>query len=105
MSGTGMKSHGRLSISASAKPRELMAEPQVAGAWSARIVTLFPEAFPGTLGLSLTGRALAERLWNLRTISLREFGAGRHRASAWQTGLSYPQALGDPCGSATRPFF
>ncbi len=76
---TGMKSHGRLSIAANAKPRELMAEPQVAGAWSARIVTLFPEAFPGTLGLSLTGKALAEGLWNLRTIALRDFGVGKHR--------------------------
>ena len=74
-----MKSHGRLSIRASATPRDLMAEPQVRGAWTANIVTLFPEAFPGTLGLSLTGRALAEGLWNLRTIALREHGIGRHR--------------------------
>ncbi|WP_134727151.1 tRNA (guanosine(37)-N1)-methyltransferase TrmD [Paracoccus luteus] len=56
-----------------------MAEPQAAGAWTAQIVTLFPEAFPGTLGLSLTGRALADGLWNLRTIPLRPFGIGRHR--------------------------
>ena len=47
--------------------------------WQAEIVTLFPEAFPGILGLSLTGRALAERLWSLRTIPLREYGIGRHR--------------------------
>jgi len=47
--------------------------------WLAEIVTLFPEAFPGTLGLSLTGKALAERLWSLRTIALRDFGIGRHR--------------------------
>ncbi|MDO5704336.1 MAG: tRNA (guanosine(37)-N1)-methyltransferase TrmD [Paracoccus sp. (in: a-proteobacteria)] len=74
-----MKSHGRLTIRASAQPRDLMAEPQVMGAWTANIVTLFPEAFPGVLGLSLTGRALAEGLWNLRTIPLREHGIGRHR--------------------------
>ncbi|RJL02827.1 tRNA (guanosine(37)-N1)-methyltransferase TrmD [Paracoccus siganidrum] len=73
------KSHGRLSISASLRPRELMAEPQVAGAWTASVVTLFPEAFPGILGLSLTGRALAQGLWNLRTIPLRDFGLGKHR--------------------------
>lgn len=47
--------------------------------WTAQIVTLFPEAFPGTLGLSLTGRALAEGLWALRTIQLRDFGLSRHR--------------------------
>ena len=74
-----MKSHGRLSIRASLQPRDLMAEPQVRGAWTAQIITLFPEAFPGVLGLSLTGRALAEGLWNLRTTDLRPFGIGKHR--------------------------
>lgn len=73
------KSHGRLSITASLRPRELMAEPQVRGVWTASVVTLFPEAFPGILGLSLTGKALQQGLWNLRTIPLRDFGAGRHR--------------------------
>lgn len=75
----GGKSHGRLSIRASLQPRDLMAEPQVRGAWTAQVITLFPEAFPGALGLSLTGRALAEGLWNLRTTDLRPFGIGRHR--------------------------
>ncbi len=80
MTGTAPKSHGRLSISASARPRDLMAEAgRVKGAWCARIITLFPEAFPGTLGLSLTGKALAEGLWSLETIDLRPFGIGRHR--------------------------
>ena len=74
------KSHGRLSASASLKPRDLMAEtPRLKGAWTARIITLFPEAFPGTLGLSLTGKALADGLWHLETIPLRPFGVGRHR--------------------------
>lgn len=75
----GGRSHGRLSIRASLQPRDLMAEPQVRGAWTAQVITLFPEAFPGVLGLSLTGRALAEGLWNLRTTDLRPFGIGRHR--------------------------
>lgn len=75
----GMKSHGRLSIRDSLQPRDLMTEPQVRGAWTAQIITLFPEAFPGVLGLSLTGRALAEGLWNLRTTNLRPFGVGKHR--------------------------
>ncbi|QFQ87372.1 tRNA (guanosine(37)-N1)-methyltransferase TrmD [Paracoccus kondratievae] len=76
---SGMKSHGRLSIRASGQPRDLLAEPQVRGAWTAQVITLFPEAFPGVLGLSLTGRALSQGLWNLRSIDLRPFGAGRHR--------------------------
>ncbi|WP_282603411.1 tRNA (guanosine(37)-N1)-methyltransferase TrmD [Paracoccus sp. PARArs4] len=73
------KSHGRLTMRPSLRPRELMAEPQVMGAWTARIVTLFPEAFPGILGLSLTGKALSQGLWNLETVPLREFGVGKHR--------------------------
>jgi tRNA (guanine37-N1)-methyltransferase len=74
------RSHGRLSISASLIPRDLMAErPRVKGAWCAKIITLFPEAFPGTLGLSLTGKALDTGLWALQPIDLRPFGEGKHR--------------------------
>ena len=74
------KSHGRLTQSASVKPRNLMDEPRhVKGTWAARLITLFPEAFPGTLGLSLTGKALDTGLWRLDTIDLRTFGEGRHR--------------------------
>ncbi len=73
------KSHGRLTISASLQPRDLRAPQRVKGAWCARIITLFPEAFPGTLGLSLTGKALDMGLWALETIDLRPFGLGKHR--------------------------
>jgi tRNA (guanine37-N1)-methyltransferase len=74
------RSHGRISIAASARPRDLMEEPRrVKGAWAARIITLFPDAFPGTLGLSLTGKALDQGLWRLETLDLRSFGQGRHR--------------------------
>ena len=47
--------------------------------WRAKVVTLFPEAFPGILGLSLSGAALAAGLWSLDTIDIRGFGHGRHR--------------------------
>ena len=74
------KSHGRLSIRPSLKPQDLMAEPrQVKGAWVAKVITLFPDAFPGTLGLSLTGKALDFGLWRLETLDLRGFGEGKHR--------------------------
>ena len=73
------RSHGTKSIRLSAQPRDLMAETARKGAWSASVVTLFPDAFPGTLGLSLTGKALQEGLWALETIPLRDFGVGRHR--------------------------
>ncbi len=74
------RSHGRLRAVESAALRELMRDaPDLVDAWRARVVTLFPEAFPGTLGLSLVGKALSEGLWSLRTIALRDFGDGRHR--------------------------
>lgn len=47
--------------------------------FTASIITLFPEAFPGTLGVSLIGKALREGLWSLETINLRDFGVGPHR--------------------------
>lgn len=80
MSDDPPKSHGRLQIRPSLQPRDLMEEPRlVKGAWVARVITLFPEAFPGTLGLSLTGKALDMGRWRLETIDLRPFGEGRHR--------------------------
>ena len=76
---TKLKSHGRLTMQASLKPRDLMADVVVRGAWVAQVITLFPEAFPGVLGASLTGRALDLGLWRLDTIDLRGFGLGKHR--------------------------
>jgi tRNA (guanine37-N1)-methyltransferase len=74
------KSHGRLSIRATVEPRDLITDrPQLKGAWEARVITLFPETFPGVLGASLTGKALQEGLWRLETIDLRVFGEGKHR--------------------------
>lgn len=48
-------------------------------AWRAHVLTLFPEMFPGPLGLSLAGQALAAGLWSLETVQIRDFGIGRHR--------------------------
>lgn len=42
------------------------------------MLTLFPEMFPGPLGLSLVGQALAAGLWTLNTHQIRDFGLGRH---------------------------
>lgn len=74
------RSHGRVRVGASSVPRDLMgAAPRIEGAWTARVITLFPEAFPGVLGQSLTGKALDQGLWVLEPIDLRPFGEGRHR--------------------------
>ncbi|MCQ8241323.1 tRNA (guanosine(37)-N1)-methyltransferase TrmD [Rhizosaccharibacter radicis] len=48
--------------------------------WQAVVLTLFPEMFPGFLGMSLAGRALEQGVWDLRTHDLRPHGLGRHRA-------------------------
>jgi tRNA (guanine37-N1)-methyltransferase len=46
----------------------------------ATVLTLFPAMFPGPLGLSLAGDALARGLWALEARDIREHGLGRHRA-------------------------
>lgn len=76
---TRFRAMGRKSIAPSAQPRDLMGDETLAAAWLAQVVTLVPGAFPGVLGESLTGRALAEGIWQLRTVFLRDFGEGPHR--------------------------
>jgi tRNA (guanine37-N1)-methyltransferase len=44
------------------------------------VLTLFPQMFPGPLGLSLAGDALARGLWSCEARDIREHGLGRHRA-------------------------
>ena len=46
----------------------------------ATVLTLYPEMFPGALGLSLAGKALERGDWSLDTVQIRDFGLGRHRA-------------------------
>ncbi len=73
-------SHGRLKLEPNLKPRAFVNELQpLHGVWRAKVITLFPEAFPGVLGLSLTGQALTQGLWTLDTINLRDFGLTKHR--------------------------
>lgn len=47
--------------------------------WRASILTLYPEMFPGPLGVSLSGRALEKGLWDCQTINIREFATDKHR--------------------------
>ena len=48
-------------------------------AWRASILTIFPEMFPGPLGVSLAGKALAKRLWALEPIDIRDHATDKHR--------------------------
>ncbi len=48
--------------------------------WRAAVLTIFPEMFPGALGLSLAGKALAEGRWALDIIDIRGFATDKHRS-------------------------
>jgi len=48
--------------------------------WTATVLTIFPEMFPGPLGFSLAGRGLERDLWRLRAVDLRDFATDRHRS-------------------------
>jgi tRNA (guanine37-N1)-methyltransferase len=48
--------------------------------WRATVLTLFPEMFPGPLGLSLAGKALASGLWALEARDIRDSALDRHRS-------------------------
>lgn len=47
--------------------------------FAAHILTLYPELFPGPLGISLAGRALAEGLWTCQATNIRDFARDKHR--------------------------
>ncbi len=46
--------------------------------WNFSVISLFPEIFPGPLGISNAGRALSNGLWNLSTLQLRDFAFDKH---------------------------
>ncbi len=45
----------------------------------ARIFTLYPEFFPGPLGKGLYGKALAEKIWKLETVNIRDYTTDKHK--------------------------
>src|SRR6187431_74528 len=48
--------------------------------WRATVLTLFPEMFPGPLGVSLAGKALTSGLWELEARDIRDSATDRHRS-------------------------
>ncbi|MEN2712441.1 tRNA (guanosine(37)-N1)-methyltransferase TrmD [Sphingomonas sp. NPDC092331] len=48
--------------------------------FAATVLTLYPEMFPGPLGISLAGRGLREGLWSMETVQIRDFATDRHRS-------------------------
>jgi tRNA (guanine37-N1)-methyltransferase len=47
--------------------------------WRAAVFSIFPEMFPGPLGLSLAGKALTAGTWSLDVVDIRDFAADKHR--------------------------
>ena len=64
--------------------------------WAATVLTLYPEAFPGVLGVSVLGRGLKDGLWALETVDIRGFARDKHRS------VDGPPAGGGP-GMVMRP--
>ena len=52
----------------------------MSNSWQATVLTLFPEMFPGPLGISLLGKALSSNLWSLSVRDIRDHGLGKHRS-------------------------
>jgi tRNA (guanine37-N1)-methyltransferase len=56
-----------------------MGRTRMSSNWSATVLTLFPEMFPGPLGISLPGKGLEKNLWSLDVRDIRDHGIGKHR--------------------------
>ena len=52
----------------------------IENAYKVSILTLFPEIFPGPLGVSLIGKALSNKIWGLNLINIRDFANDKHRS-------------------------
>lgn len=73
------RSHGMFQPRVTAQPRPLMEDRHRPGAFGTKIVTLFPNLFPGPLEEGLTGKALKDGLWTCEPVDLRRFATDRHR--------------------------
>jgi len=53
-------------------------EAEQRAAWSAHVLTLFPDMFPGPVGQSLAGRGLKDGAWELQVTQIRDHAVGKH---------------------------
>ena len=76
--------------------------------WQANVLTLFPEMFPGTLGLSLAGQGLKNGAWTLAAMDIRDFAYDKHRSvdgAPFGGGpgmVMRPDVVSDAIAAATR---
>ncbi len=61
------------------KPADKVTASQATKPWTASVLTLFPDAYPGVLGASIIGTAEKNRIWALETVDIRDFSANKHR--------------------------
>ena len=47
--------------------------------WTARVFTLYPELFPGSLGSGLYKKALDKKLWSLEVVNIRDYATDKHK--------------------------
>lgn len=73
------RSHGMFQPRVSAQPRPIMENLTRPNAYCAKVLTLFPGAFPGVLAEGLTGKALKDRRWTVEAIDIRRFATDKHR--------------------------
>ena len=59
--------------------RTALTPPRAESMWRATVLTIFPEMFPGPLGVSLAGKASDSGIWSLDTVDIRNFAADQHR--------------------------
>lgn len=46
--------------------------------WKVTVLTLYPEVFPGTLGVSILGKGLQDHRWDLQVVNIRDFALDKH---------------------------
>jgi len=73
------RSHGMFQPRVTARPKRLMQDQAPAHAFRVKVLTIFPELFPGPLDASLTGKALKDRIWALEVLDIRDFARNKHR--------------------------
>ena len=61
------------------RKKSLMTRVPCMNSWAAKVLTLFPDMFPGPLGYSLAGKALMDELWSLGAIDIRCFAGDKHQ--------------------------
>ena len=76
--------------------------------FAVRVLTIFPEMFPGPVGRSLAGRALEDGLWSLETVDIRDFARDKHRSvddTPFGGGVGMvmrPDVIGDALAAVSR---